>query len=629
MSEEKLSFQAEVSKLLDIVAHSLYSEREVFLRELISNASDACDRLRYEALTKPSLLDGDGNFRVTLAADKAGGALTIADNGIGMSRDELIENLGTIARSGTAAFVAAAAPASGPEGVKKSPNLIGQFGVGFYSAFMVSERVEVTSRKAGSAEAWRWTSDGKGSFTVSDAEMAERGTRITLHLNEAGKEFAEPSRLRQVVKRHSDHIAIPIVLLEDGKEETLNQASALWTRPKGEITELQYKEFYRHVSHGFGDPWHTMHYRAEGVLEYTALLFVPGERPFDLFNPERKNHLRLYVKRVFITDDCPELLPSYLRFLAGIVDTEDLPLNVSREMLQKNAVLAKMRSGLVKRFLDELDKKAKDDPKDYNAFWVNFGAVLKEGIYEDGEQRERLLGLARFHSTAGDELVSLDDYLGRLKEGQDAIFYIAGENREVVARSPQLEGFRAKGVEVLLMTDPVDEFWLGVASEYKDKTFKSATRGGAELTKIKSEVDSTKAEKPEEAAAESEVGGLVALFKLTLKDLVKDVRTSERLTDSPVCLVADEGDMDIHLERILRQHKQLSHQVKRVLEINAGHPLIKRLAKDVSVKGASARIEDYAYLLLDQARIVEGETLPDPTAFSRRLANVMEQGLAA
>ncbi|HYB11315.1 MAG TPA: molecular chaperone HtpG [Alphaproteobacteria bacterium] len=624
MSEEKLNFQAEVSKLLDIVAHSLYSEREVFLRELISNASDACDRLRYEALTKPELLEGGADFRITLSADKKTGTLTIADNGIGMSRADLIENLGTIARSGTAAFVTEAAKGDGDA----APSLIGQFGVGFYSAFMVSDRVEVVSRKAGGSEAWHWISDGKGSFTVGEAELASRGTRVNLHLNDTAKEFLEAARLREVVKRHSDHIAIPIELDEAGKKETINRASALWTRPKSEITELQYKEFYRQSAHSFDEPWATLHYRAEGTLDYTALLFVPQERPFDLFNPERKSSVRLYVKRVFITDECPELLPAYLRFLRGIVDTDDLPLNVSREMLQKNPVLIKMRTGLVKRTLDELDRKAKDDPKDYAKFWRNFGAVLKEGLYEDPEQRERLLALARFHSTAGEELVSFEDYLTRMREGQEAIYYIAGETVEVVRRSPQLEGFRAKGVEVLLMTDPVDEFWLSAVGSYKEKPFKSVTRGSADLAKIKSAAGSdADGDKREDDSAASEVSGLVALFKLTLKDMVKDVRASERLTDSPVCLVADEGDMDIHLERLLRQHKQVDQGARRILEVNPTHPLIRRLVKDVSKKGTSSRIEDYAFLLLDQARIVQGETPPDPAAFSRRLASVLEYGL--
>ncbi|MFI5024560.1 MAG: molecular chaperone HtpG, partial [Alphaproteobacteria bacterium] len=607
MSEEKLSFQAEVKKLLDIVAHSLYSEKEVFLRELISNASDACDRLRYEALTTPELLEGDSGFRIVIALDKEAGTLAISDNGIGMSRAELVENLGTIARSGTAAFIA---EAGGGEG-KEAPSLIGQFGVGFYSAFMVADQVEVVSRKAGSTESWRWSSDGKGSFTIAEAEpkaeAVPHGTRIALHVNEGGKEFLEPERIRAIVKRYSDHIAIPIELAGAGKSETLNQASALWTRPKSEISELQYKEFYRHVAHSFDDPWLTLHYRAEGKLDYSALLYVPGTPPFDLFQPERKAHLRLYVKRVFITDDCPELLPAWLRFLRGIVDSEDLPLNVSREMLQKNPLLARIRSGLVKRVLEALEKKAKEDAEDYAKFWASFGAVVKEGIYEEPAERERLLGLSRFRSTAESGLVGLESYLGRMKEGQEAIYYITGEELDAVSKSPQLEGFRAKGVEVLLMTDAVDGFWLSAVESFKEKPFKSVTRGGADLAKIKGgeEKAAVPAEAGDSAAA---VSGLIALFRLTLKDAVKDVRASERLTDSPVCLVADEGDMDMHLERILRQHKQLARESRRILELNPRHPLIKELARHLSAKGSSDRLADYAYLLLDQACILEGET---------------------
>lgn len=647
MPEERREFQAEVSKLLEIVAHSLYSEREVFLRELISNASDACDRLRYEGLTKPELLAGDGSFKITLEPDKPTGTLTISDNGIGMDRAELIENLGTIARSGTAAFVAEAGQGKDDKdknGAPNAPSLIGQFGVGFYAAFMVADRVDVISRRAGSAEAWHWSSDGKGSFTVSEASLPQRGTRIALHLNATGKEFLSPESLRETVKRYSDHIAIPIELKDavkpGSKSELLNQASALWTRPKSEITELQYKEFYRHVAHSFDDPALTIHTSVEGTLAYSALLYVPSQRPFDLFHPERKGHVRLYVKRVFITDDCPALLPAYLRFLHGVVDSEDLPLNVSRELLQKNPLLGRIRAGLVKRVLDELERKAKDDAKDYEQLWSTFGAVIKEGIYEDPEQRGRILDLARFHSTASDGLVSLADYLGRMKEGQDAIYTISGEELASLAQSPQLEGFRVKQVEVLLMTDPVDDFWLSAIGSYRDKPFKSATRGGAELAKIKSAAapgaapdaapnaapDATK-NTPQASASENDVSGLVAFLKLALKDAVKDVRASERLTESPVCLVADEGDIDMRLERLLRQHKQLDRESKRILEINPKHKLIQGLARQVAAKGAAAAIEDYAYLLLDQARILEGETLADPAAFARRLAHLLAQGL--
>ena len=620
MAAEKRSFEAEVSRLLEIVAHSLYSEREVFLRELISNASDACDRLRYLALTQPELIEGDVAFRITLTADAAARTLTVADNGIGMGRDELIDNLGTIARSGTSAFVK---NLSGDQ--RKDVALIGQFGVGFYSAFMVADKVEVLSRKAGEETAHLWVSDGKGDYTVDAATKESRGTAVTLHLKEDAAEFTDPARLRAVVKRHSDHIAVPIVLRDQDKDETINAASALWLRPKSEITAEQYREFYHHVGHAFDEPWLTLHSRAEGTLEYTSLLFVPSAKPFDLFDPERKHQVKLYVKRVFVTDDCQPLLPAYLRFLKGIVDSEDLPLNVSREMLQANPMLTRMRTQITKRVLGELARKAKDAPGEYATFWDNFGAVLKEGLYEDREQRDELLTLARFHSTAGDGLVSLEEYVARMKPGQKAIYTISGDTPERVARSPQLEGFRARGVEVLLLTDPVDEFWLPALGAYKDTPFKSATRGGADLDGLAAEAkDKTEAPKTDTAT-----GSLVALMKLSLGDAVKDVRISSHLTDSAVCLVADEGDLDMRLERLLRQHQKLDQASKRILEINPKHPLIARLADLAGKEGAATALGDFAWVLLDQARILEGEQLPDPSAFARRLSDLLAKGLTA
>ena len=620
MPAEKKSFQAEVSRLLEIVAHSLYSQKEIFLRELISNASDACDRLRYLALTEPALLGEDAAFRVTLSPDPKQRTLEIADNGIGMNREELIENLGTIARSGTAQFLQ---QLSGDE--RKDRTLIGQFGVGFYSAFMVAEEVEVISRKAGEAAAWRWVSDGKGEYTVEPAERAGRGTTILLRLREDAQEFAETARLHQIVKKYSDHIALPIVLAAEGKEETLNAASALWMRPRAEITAEQYREFYHHVGHSGDEPWLTLHWRAEGTIEYAGLLFVPSAKPFDLFDPLRKHRLKLYVRRVFITDDCQELLPSWLRFMRGVIDSEDLPLNVSREMLQSNPVVARIRGQVVKRVVAELQKKAKDAPEDYAKFWENFGAVLKEGLYEEPAEREALIGLARFRSTAGDGLVSLEDYVARMKPGQDAIYTIAGDSLDLLRKSPQLEGFRARGVEVLLLTDPIDEFWVPAAHVYKDKPFKSATRGGADLAKI---APAEGAEKTEPAAKpDAKSASLIALIKLTLGEAVKDVRLSERLTDSAVCLVADEGDLDIHLERMLRQHQRLGEVSKRILEVNPKHPLIAGLAAQVGKEGAASTIADVSWVLLDQARILEGETLPDPAGFARRLSALLEKGL--
>ncbi|MGC1887312.1 MAG: molecular chaperone HtpG [Stellaceae bacterium] len=618
MTQETRSFQAEVSRLLEIVAHSLYSEKEIFLRELISNASDACDRLRYAALTEPALAEGDTEYRVTLTPDKSARTLTIADNGIGMNREELIENLGTIARSGTAAFVS---QLSGD--ARKDMSLIGQFGVGFYSAFMVAEKVEVLSRKAGESQGWRWVSDGRGEFTVEPLPETVRGAKITVHLREGEDDYLDPARLRRIVKTYSDHIGLPIILRDGGKEETINTASALWTRLRSEITAEQYKEFYHHVGHSFDDPWLTLHNKAEGVLEYTNLLFVPSTKPFDLFDPERKSRIKLYVRRVFITDEATDLLPAYLRFLRGIVDSEDLPLNISREMLQSNPMVARIRQQLTRRVLSELAKKAADAADEYAKFWDNFGAVLKEGLYEDRDHRDELLGLARFRSTARDELVSLDDYIAAMKPGQDAIYTIHGDNLDVIKKSPQLEGFRARGIEVLLLTDPIDEFWVPTIGRHKEKPFKSATRGGVDLDKIPlSEAPEEKRPEPPEKLA-----SLIAIFKLALGDSVKDVRSSERLTDSAVCLVADEGDMDMHLERLLKQHRQLDSASRRILEVNPRHTLIERLAASVGEPGASDQLSEFAWLLLDQARIVEGEPLPDPPAFARRLATLLERGL--
>jgi molecular chaperone HtpG len=617
---ETRTFQAEVSRLLDIVAHSLYSEKQIFLRELVSNASDACDRLRYAALTEPGLAEGNANYRVVLTPVKSSRTLTIADNGIGMNRDELVDNLGTIARSGTAAFMSELTGDA-----KNDVSLIGQFGVGFYSAFMVADRVEVLSRKAGDSEGWRWASDGKGSFTIEPAPNVPRGARITLHLREGDEEFLEPHRIRQIVKTYSDHIALPIVLADGNKEETVNTASALWTRPRGEITAEQYEEFFHHVGHSFDEPWLTLHARTEGTLEYTLLLFVPAQRPFDLFDPERKSRLKLYVRRIFITDEGTELVPAYLRFLRGIVDSEDLPLNISREMLQSNPMVARIRQQLTRRVLGELGKKATEAADEYAKFWDNFGAVLKEGLYEDREQRDALLGLVRFRSTTREGLVSLDDYLAAMRPGQEAIYTITGDDLDLLRKSPQLEGFRAKGVEVLLLTDPIDEFWVTAIGPYKEKLFKSATRGGLDLDKIAAPEGAADAgEKP---ALSQKLGSLIAIFKLALGDTVKDVRSSARLTDSAVCLVADEGDLDMHLERLLKQHRQLDTTAKRILELNPRHSLIERLAASVGEPGASDQLSEFAWLLLDQARIVEGEQLPDPSAFARRLALLLERGL--
>ncbi|NVK19240.1 MAG: molecular chaperone HtpG [Methylocystaceae bacterium] len=620
MTEEKLSFQAEVSKLLHIVTHSLYSNKEIFLRELISNASDACDKLRYESQTNSDLSEGDSDFRITLKVDKDRKTLTIADNGIGMNHDDLINNLGTIAKSGTEAFIKAA-----EESDKGDVNLIGQFGVGFYSSFMVAEKVVVTTRKAGEDKAWAWESTGEGDYTITDATRDGHGTTIVLYMRDDQSEFLEDMRLRTIVTTYSDHIDLPIILLGE-EEETLNSASAIWTRPAKDITEEQYKEFYHHVAHAFDDPWLTMHNRVEGVIEYTNLLFIPGSRPMDLFTPERKNHLKLYVNRVFITDDCDEVIPQYLRFVRGVVDSGDLPLNVSREMLQHNPVLAKIKTGLTKKILSELKKKAEKDAEGYAKFWENFGAVMKEGIYEDFAHQKENLALARFKSTHGDDWVSLTDYVARMKEGQDQIFYISGDDIEALKKSPQLEGFKAKGVEVLFMTDPIDEFWIPGVGQFEEKNFQSITKGGADLSKIKKDGDDAEDDNKEDAADKDGVDRLCAAFKAVLGDAVQEVRSTDRLTDSAVCIVASESAMDRNLQRMLKQHGQTVPEEAPILELNPTHSLVKKLV-DLSADGTSQTIDDAAHLLLDQARIIEGENIPDMSAFSKRMTSVMEKGL--
>ncbi len=620
-AKQSFQYQAEVGRLLDIVANALYSEKEIFLRELISNAADACDRLRYKALTDKDLLAGDADFAIELSYDKAAKTLTISDNGIGMDRQDLIDNLGTIARSGTSAFMSELTGDA-----KKDVNLIGQFGVGFYSAFMVADTVSVLTRRAGSEDAWLWISDGRGEFTIEEAVREGRGTTITMTMKDDADEYLDDSRLSHIVKTYSDHIPFPI-RLTGGEDEAkqLNEGSALWTRSKSDVTEDQYKEFYHHVAHAFDDPWATLHFRAEGVIEYAGLIYIPTMRPFDLFHPDRKSKLKLYVKRVFITEDCEDLVPSWLRFLRGVIDSEDLPLNVSREMLQNNPVVSKIRTGLTKRVIGELSKKAENDAEAYAIFWEAFGPVLKEGLYEGTDQRDEILKLARFKSTTRDGWVSLADYVAAMKPGQDKIFYISGEDETAARRSPQLEGFAAKGVEVLFMSDAVDEFWLPSVGSFEEKAFQSVTRGGADLSKIDGDAEDKDADDKKDKEDDDQpasIDALVSVVRTALGDAVKDVRTSDRLTSSPCCLVADENAMDMNLERMLKKHQQLDQVSARILELNPKHPLIKALSEK-AIDG----VDDAAFLLLDQARIMEGETLPDPAAFARRMTEVMTRAL--
>lgn len=608
--KETFSFQTEVGQLLEIVAGSLYSNREVFLRELVSNASDACDKLRYAALTDATLSPSE-DFAVGLDLDVDAGTLSIRDNGVGMNHADLLETLGTIAKSGTGAYIEALKAEE-----KDQVGLIGQFGVGFYSAFMVASKVDVTTRKAGEPESWLWSSDGKGAFTIEPAQRDSAGTTVTLHLKDDAREFAEEARVRHIIKTYSEHISFPIKLGDD----TLNAAEALWTRPSKDISEEQYAEFYRHNSHAYDAPWHVMHNKVEGSLNHTSLLFVPSMQPLDLFDTERKSHVKLYVNRVFISETTTDLLPAYLRFLRGVVDSQDLSLNVSREMLQTDPKLAKIKSQVSKKVLGELKKKATKEADDYATFWGNFGAVLKEGLVEDPALRDRILEICRFASTGDEALTSLSGYVERMKDGQEAIYYIAGEDAAKLARSPHLEGFKAKGVEVLLFSDHVDEFWLQHITEFGGKPLKSITRGAADLDQVEPD-DTPEEDKPQEA----DLSDLIAVIKVELGETVKDVRPSKRLTDSPVCLIADDGDMDVNLERLLKRHGQLQDGAPRVLELNPTHAIISKLAERAKADGASSDdlLSDAAHILFDQARIVEGETPTDPAEFARRLGSVM------
>ena len=622
-NEEKLKFSAEISKVLQLMIHSLYTNKDIFLRELISNASDSCDKLRYEALTHTDILQDDGDFKIGLLIDKNGRSLTISDNGVGMSREELIANLGTIAKSGTQDFLTQLTG----DGKKDLP-LIGQFGVGFYASFMVADKVTVVSKRAGLEESWSWSSEGLGEFSIAPAAREGRGTSITLHLKDGEDQYLDKFRLKHIVQTYSDHISFPISITdEEGASEVVNTASALWMRPKSEITPEQYKEFYHHVAHLPDSPWATLHNRAEGKLEYTNLLFIPSSKPFDLFHPDRKRRVKLYVKRVFITEENIDVVPHYLRFLRGIIDSEDLPLNISRETLQNNPLLTKIKDAVVKRVLSELKKRSDADLADYQAFWQNFGAVLKEGLCEATTPREQILDACLFYSTATDSLTTLDAYISRMAEGQKEIFYLTGERIEALRSSPQLEGFAKRGIEVLLLCDHVDDFWVNVVFEHKGKELKSVTRADIDLDSFSSAEE--KAEKKEDAGEGSGVTALCARIKLILGDKVSDVRTTNKLTNSAVCLAIKEGAMDFRLERFLIEQKQLTTASAKILEVNPEHNIIRSLVSKLQDASASSDIEDVAWLLLDQARILEGEEISDPAGFMRRLQSFVEKSLAA
>lgn len=623
MSEEKLAFGTDVSRLLDIVANALYTNRDVFLRELISNAADACDKLRYESLQNPRLVNGSPDFKITIVKNSNDNTLTVTDNGIGMNREELIENLGTIARSGTAAMVEAVKNAGQEKGAL---NLIGQFGVGFYASFMVADKVDVVSRKAGEDKIWRWESDGRTGYTIAEEENVkiDRGVTITLHLKSDAYDFLNEDNLKRIILAYSDHIGIPVYVGDEDKP--VNAAGALWMRPKNEITQEQYNEFYHHIGHVFDEPIMTSHWRAEGIIEYTALLFIPTMRPFDLYEPGRKHAVRLYVKRVFITDQVQNLIYPWLRFVRGVIDSEDLPLNISREMLQNNPVVAKIRSGVTKRILSDLAALAEKDEAAYDTFWYQFGMVVKEGLYDAAEHRDDIFKICRFFSTnASRRLTSLDDYVSRMKEGQEEIYYILGEKLESLEKSPQLEGFKSRGLEVLFFNDTIDSFWLQMAGTFKGKKFTSITKGSINLGKFE-------AEKKDDAKPENEenVTSLLAVLSEELKSEVKQVRISNRLTDSPVCLIADEQGVDMHMERILKtQQKYEPVDNKKILEINEHHALIQMLAGLAEANKDAAALKDAARLLYDQACIIQGEPVNDPSSFARRMAEFMQRGLAA
>jgi molecular chaperone HtpG len=620
---ETRGFEAEVARLLSLMVHSVYSNRDVFLRELISNAADACEKLRVLALQQPELVANDAEFKITLSADGTAGTLTVEDNGVGMSRAEMIDNLGTIARSGTRAFLDELA--SGREGVA----LIGQFGVGFYSAFMVAREVEVFSHRAGSDEAWRWVSDGQGSYRIVAAEAdaaPARGTRVLLKLADDAKTYAEAATIERVIAEYSTHVPVPIVLkVGDGAaEKSLADGSALWRKPKSAVAQGEYNEFYGHVSGQFDEPALTVHYRAEGRHEYSVLVFVPSMKPFDLFDPDRKGRVKLYVRRVFITEEAA-ILPSWLRFVRGVVDSEDLPLNLSREMLQANPILDAIGKGVTSRILADLAKLAEDDRQKFEKIWDAFGPVIKEGLYEDAERRDAIYRVARFRTTTGGEAWrSLSDYVGALRPNQTAIYYALGESEAAILASPQLEGFAKRGIEVLILSDPVDAFWVRTALGFDGKPFQSVTQGSADLGKVPLAEDGGEAR---EEAPSSAVATLAALFKQTLGDRVSDVRASVRLTSSPVCIVAAELGPDRQLEKILSRHEQIKTKTAPVLELNPAHSLIRALAEKAVSGGAAEALADAAVVLLGEAQILDGEAPADPADHAARVAKLIEKGL--
>jgi molecular chaperone HtpG len=639
MSKTTKQFQTEVQQLLDLVIHSLYSNRDIFLRELISNASDAIDKVRFEAHSDESLLEGNSDWKIKLIPNKEAGTLTILDNGIGMNQAEVEENIGTIARSGTKAFMQSLKDKADTN----NPELIGQFGVGFYASFMVADRVTLETRKGGSNETGcRWESAGDGTYTVEECSRDQRGTEIVLHLKEEFKEYLDEWKIRSIVKKYSDYIQYPVVMditrtevpkgvdgkeiegageIETTEEQILNSMKAIWARPKSEVTEEEYSEFYKHVSHDFEAPFRTIHFSAEGTSEFKALLYLPAKKPFDMFMVDRKKGLQLYVKRVFITDKCEELIPDYLRFVKGVVDSSDLPLNVSREVLQEDVQIKRIQKGLVSKVLSTLTEVKEKSFDEYVAFWKEFGQVIKEGIHFDYANKEKLQELVLFESTKTDagSFVSLKEYCGRMPEGQKEIYFITGTSRETLEQSPHLEAFRAKGYEVLFLTDPVDEWVVQALTEYDEKPLKAVDRGDISLD---SEEEKKEKDKKREEA-QKEFSDLISFMSDRLKDKVKEVRFSNRLTDSACCLVADEYGMNANMERIMKAMNQAVPESKRVLELNPDHPILKAMAGIHQLDKSASALSDYADLLYDQALLTEGTPIKDPLRFTRLVSELM------
>ncbi|UTO55210.1 molecular chaperone HtpG [Neoehrlichia mikurensis] len=621
MNVEKLKFNAEVGKVLNLVIHSLYTNKDIFLRELISNASDACDKLRYESLSNQDLIGDDAELKIIISVDKENYKLVITDNGIGMNKKDLIENLGTVAHSGTQRFIQSLENSKSQNGME----LIGKFGVGFYSAFMVASEVIVDSCKAGEDLGYQWRSNGDGEFSISQlSKSIARGTKITLVIKPEEIEFLDKFRIEHIVTTYSDHIGYPVYFINDkGEEEKLNSRSAIWTRSKNDVSQEEHLNFFRSVAHVGGDPWMILHNKSEGAVEYTNLLYIPSIKPFDLFHPDRRCSVKLYVNKVFITEDNVQVVPQYLRFLKGIIDSSDLPLNISRETLQNNKVIEKIKQSIIKKVLSELQKRAENDLSDYAKFWNNFGSVLKEGLCENmnTEARENLLSVCRFYSTYGDQLISIEEYISRMKPEQKSIFYLSGNDLESIKKSPQLEGFISRGIEVILLIDPVDDFWTSVVTEYQKTPLKSVTRASEELEGF-AESKSDAEENVKNLQVEK-TDKFIEYATKVLGKLVSCVRISKKLTSSPVCLAVSDNSMDIRMERFLREQKQLNHKSTKILELNPKHCVISALIEEYDTKGESVLLEDMIHVLFGQACIIEGEEIDNAVDFSSRMNAIL------